>query len=131
MIRAAIGQATLPPCSPPCTITAMVYLGLSKGAQQTNQEIVSCRPLYFAWAVPVLPATCTPDKRALLPVPPSAFTTFQNPCRSNSISAGENSQRGKGLAFGLSGGGGFSFFFPTHRASRCVHLFVPHPQYEK
>src|SRR5262249_62174343 len=90
MIRAAIGHATLPPCSPPCTITAIVYLGLSKGAQQTNQEIVSSLPLYFAWAVPVLPATFTPDKRARLPVPPSAFTTFQNPCRSNSISAGGN-----------------------------------------
>ena len=43
-----LGQATVPPCSPPCTITAIVYLGLSKGAQQINQEIVSCLPLYFA-----------------------------------------------------------------------------------
>src|ERR1043166_479519 len=100
MIRAAIGQATVPPCSPPCAIAATVYLGLSKGAQQINHEIVSSLPLYLAWAVPVLPATSTPLKRARPPVPPSAFTTFQNPRRSNSMSPEEISVRKSACTLG-------------------------------
>src|SRR5437016_4268692 len=84
-IRVAIGPATLPPCSPPCTITATTYLGLSNGAKQANHATVSLWPRSVAWAVPVFPATCTFFRRPAPPVPPSSLTTFQRPLRTSSI----------------------------------------------
>src|SRR6266480_48248 len=64
-ILSAIGPATPPPCSPPCTITATTYFGFSKGAKQANHAVVSLCPRTVAGAV--APLDClvhlTPESR--------------------------------------------------------------------
>ena len=124
-MRAAIGNATVPPCppcSPPCTITAIVYFGESYGAKQTNHAVVSFLPSVIACAVPVLPATCTPLKRALPPVPPSSFTTFQRPRRAISICSRLKSNRKSARTRGAEETTGCPFAFKIGWPSAPVTL---------
>src|SRR5215216_7464255 len=70
MIALAIGAAVVPPV-PACaeSVTATATVGLSAGAKQMNQ--VWFLPVTPVSAVPVLPATGTPEIWAAVPVPPS------------------------------------------------------------
>ena len=52
--------------SAPSMTTEMMSVGLSYGAKPMKNELILPSSI---WAVPVLPATCTPWTLALLPVP--------------------------------------------------------------
>ena len=54
------------------TSTATAIWGSGTGAKAVNQVSIFGPPV---WAVPVLPATCTPGIRAAAPVPSGLFTT--------------------------------------------------------
>src|SRR5699024_7773495 len=78
MICRATGAATAPPVpeapssSVPSSTTATATCGSSAGAKEVNQALggtVPSGPSPRVSAVPVLPATCTPEIRAACPVP--------------------------------------------------------------
>src|SRR5215207_8558539 len=69
MISLAIGAETVPPVAFWFwSTTAIATLGSSTGAKAMNQAVF--RPATPVSAVPVLPATRTPEIRAAVPVPP-------------------------------------------------------------